>query len=56
MAALLWLATFFVLALPALRGVVWWGLVFPVVVAGLAKQGSDAEQERGSPFMNALCS
>ena len=32
---LCWLAAFFVLALPALRGVVWWGLVFPVVIAGL---------------------
>ncbi len=35
--SLIWLATFFVLALPALRGVVWWGLVFPVVLAGLVK-------------------
>ena len=51
---LLWLAAFFVLALPALRGVVWWGLVFPVVVAGLLKQKADAVEERGSPFMNAL--
>jgi hypothetical protein len=51
---LLWLATFFVLALPALRGVAWWGLVFPVVVAGLGARRSDADEERGSPFMNAL--
>ena len=53
-AQLLWLATFFVLALPALRGVVWWGLVFPFVIAGLLKTKADADAERGSPFMNAL--
>jgi hypothetical protein len=51
---LIWLATFFVLALPALRGVVWWGLAFPVVLAGLAMRKADANEERGSPFMNAL--
>jgi hypothetical protein len=51
---LIWLATFFVLALPALRGVVWWGLVFPVVLAGLATRKAGADEERGSPFMNAL--
>ncbi len=32
---LLWLGAFFVLALPALRNVVWWAMVAPVVVAGL---------------------
>jgi len=32
---LLWLAVFFVMALPALRGVVWWALVAPPIVAGL---------------------
>jgi hypothetical protein len=52
--ALIWLATFFVLALPALRGVVWWGLVFPVVLAGLAIKKGDADDERGSPFMNTV--
>jgi hypothetical protein len=51
---LFWLAGFFVLALPALRGVVWWGLVFPVVVAGLVTRKADADEQRGSPFMNAL--
>jgi len=51
---LIWLAAFFVLALPALRGVVWWGLAFPVVLAGLAMRKTDANEERGSPFMNAL--
>jgi hypothetical protein len=34
--------------------VVWWGLVFPVVLAGLATRKADADEERGSPFMNAL--
>jgi hypothetical protein len=52
--SLIWLATFFLLALPALRGVVWWGLVFPVVLAGLVKPSSDGEQDHGSAFMNAL--
>ena len=52
---LFWLAKFFVLALPALRGVVWWGLAFPVVVAGLVmREGRCADEERGSPFMNTL--
>jgi hypothetical protein len=51
---LLWPAAFFVLALPALRGVVWWGLVFPYVVAGLLKQKAGADEERGSQSMNAL--
>ena len=43
---LIWLATFFVLALPALRGVVWWGLAFPVVLAGLAD--AEGRCERGA--------
>ncbi len=51
---LLWLASFFVLALPALRGVVWWGLVFPFVIAGLGARKADADEERGSPFLNTL--
>jgi hypothetical protein len=51
---LLWLASFFVLALPALRGVVWWALVFPVVVAGLVKRKAGFDEERGSPVMNAM--
>lgn len=51
---LLWLASFFVLALPALRGVVWWGLVFPFVLAGLVARKPEADAERGSPLMNAL--
>lgn len=51
---LFWLASFFVLALPALRGVVWWGLVFPFVVAGLVSRTSDTDEQRGSPFMNTV--
>ena len=51
---LLWLASFFVLALPAMRGVVWWGLAFPVVVAGLVARKADADEQPGSPFMNML--
>jgi hypothetical protein len=51
---LLWLASFFVLALPALRGVVWWGLVFPFVVAGLVPRKSESDEQRGSPLMNTV--
>ena len=51
---LLWLASFFVLALPAMRGVVWWGLAFPVVIAGLVARKADADEQHGSPVMNAL--
>jgi hypothetical protein len=32
---LMWLGLFFALGLPALRGVVWWSLVAPALVAGL---------------------
>jgi hypothetical protein len=31
---LMWLLVFFFMTLPALRGVIWWGLVTPVIVAG----------------------
>jgi hypothetical protein len=51
---LYWLAAFLVLALPALRGVVWWGLVFPVVIARLMARKPDADSDRGSPTMNAV--
>jgi hypothetical protein len=46
---LMWLGLFFTLALPALRGVVWWSLVAPAVVAGLLVHGHPsvgARQER----------
>jgi hypothetical protein len=56
---ILWLTTFFVLALPAIRGIVWWSLAAPVIVAGTmstqtsasasAEQGHD---RRGSPLLN----
>lgn len=39
--ALLWLGTFFALALPARRGVIWWALVAPVAVAGLMHPSED---------------
>jgi len=38
---LLWLGTFFALALPARRGVIWWALVAPVAVAGLMHAAED---------------
>ena len=40
--ALLWIGTFFLLALPARRGVIWWALVAPVVVASLLHLREDA--------------
>ena len=51
---LFWLASFFVLALPAMRGVVWWGLAFPVVIAGLVSRKDRTDEQPGSPFMNTL--
>ncbi|HVD70440.1 MAG TPA: hypothetical protein VNG34_06275 [Actinomycetota bacterium] len=39
--ALLWLGTFFALALPARRGVIWWALVAPVAIAGLMHLSED---------------
>jgi hypothetical protein len=57
---LLWLTVFFVLALPAVRGIVWWGLVAPVIVAGIAGSSQVATGERhdaervGSMVMNRL--
>jgi hypothetical protein len=44
-ADLLWLTVFFLLALPAVRGIVWWSLVAPVVVAGNVRTGTSAERE-----------
>lgn len=42
---LVWLGVFFLLAMTAIRGVLWWGLVAPVVVAGLIA-APDAEGRR----------
>jgi hypothetical protein len=51
---LLWLGTFFLLALPAIRGLLWWGLVVPVVVAGLLPDAvAQPASRRGNPMMNA---
>jgi hypothetical protein len=49
--ALLWLGTFFALALPARRGVVWWALVAPVAVAGLLPARKD-RAPHGSRVLN----
>ena len=60
---LLWLGAFFVLALPALRNVVWWAMVAPVVVAGLLPireghratvpaSGTSGATRGGSRFLN----
>jgi hypothetical protein len=55
--ALLRLVFFFALALPAIRGVVWWAMVAPVTVAALlrprpAHDQDDDPERRGSPVMN----
>jgi hypothetical protein len=55
---LLRLACFFAVALPAIRGVVWWGLVAPVTIAALLPR-SDAPaggggDRRGSPVLNGV--
>jgi hypothetical protein len=53
---LVWLVAFFFLTLPAVRGVIWWGLAAPVVVAGLLPAGAGADRGRraraGSPLLN----
>jgi hypothetical protein len=50
---LLKLGVWFVVALPALRGVAWWGLAAPVAVAPLlAAPAPDAEGRKGSRVMN----
>jgi hypothetical protein len=54
--SLLRLIFFFALALPAIRGVVWWGLAAPVIIAGWLSPRRAPEEERsdrlGSPVMN----
>jgi hypothetical protein len=44
---LLWLGSFALLALPALRGVVWWALVAPPIVAGMLPRPDASELVRG---------
>ena len=52
---LAWLGSFFLLGLSAARGEVWWGLVFPVTMAGLiVEKPISPEDERGSLVMNLL--
>ena len=56
-ADLLWLTVFFLLALPAVRGIVWWSLVAPVVVAGNLSPAQPSGRESaaaraGSPALN----
>ncbi len=49
------MAPFFFLALPAARGVIWWGLVAPVVMAGLLPRRAPEAAGRargGSPALN----
>jgi hypothetical protein len=52
---LAWLGAFFLLALPAARGVIWWGLVAPVVMAGLLPhrvRDGVSRVRAGSPALN----
>jgi hypothetical protein len=53
---LLWLTTFFVLALPAIRGIVWWSLAAPVVVSRTmftpGTSSAPEQDRRGSPLLN----
>ncbi len=51
---LLWLGAFFVLALPALRGIVWWAFVFPFALAGLPPREHARDDRSGDPRMNIL--
>jgi hypothetical protein len=52
---LVWLASFLLLGLSAARGEVWWGFVFPVIMAGLiVEKPRSAADERGSVPMNLL--
>ncbi len=56
---LLRLLVLLVLALPAIRGVVWWALAAPVTVAGLlrprpAPAAGEPDARRGSPLVNRV--
>jgi hypothetical protein len=50
--SLVWLGTFFVLALPAQRGIVWWAMIAPVAVAGLLPARAPALRTKGSALVN----
>lgn len=51
---LVWLGGFFLLTLPAQRGVIWWGLAVPVVTAGLfaARPSPRTSDRAGSAILN----
>lgn len=51
-ASLVWLGTFFLLGLPAQRGIVWWSLTAPVVLAGLLPQRPERGPTSGSVVVN----
>ena len=52
---LAWLGSFFLLGLSAARGEVWWGFVFPVIMAGLIVEKPVApEDARGNMAMNLV--
>jgi hypothetical protein len=54
---LLRLLVFLVVALPAIRGVVWWAIAAPVAVAGLLRARPDEPDRadgRGSPLVNRV--
>lgn len=56
---LLRLLFFLVIALPAIRGVIWWALAAPVTVAGLLSPRAETAEateadRRGSPVMNRI--
>jgi hypothetical protein len=50
--ALLWLGVFFVMALPAVRGIYWWALAVPPILAGLPEHTSRRRSNLGMPALN----
>jgi hypothetical protein len=50
--ALLWLGVFFVMALPAVRGIYWWALAVPPILAGLPAHSSSRRSNLGMPALN----
>jgi hypothetical protein len=49
---LMWLGAFFAIGLGAIRAIVWWGLVAPVIVAGLVPRARRRIDDRGSSTLN----